>query len=330
MALFIRKEQLLACTVGQVGYYNTFLGVTLEDIEEFKKILMSMKPKGMYVYIDNLDGKTYYNERWRKNYYLFRNQFKLEFDVVFYKKQENVIDFEVELLKKALKGTSEEIGIFLNEDIVGNAIKQFKDYYKQKYDINNSNEQSKENNFQKRDYVLSDGRIIKIDSGFDSDFKLDNKKGNGFFVAYPYAYYNNYGGVFQIIFDSNGQIVEPAFDLCHQSGSYIFLEMFDSSGNMIISTKYDKTKTINSCTYIHYKITKNDKGYELVKGKTWNDEELKSFEMLSDDVIQVTKWSDKSETFYNCQTFEEHMNLSDITSLDDDESIRKTLFNNKD
>ena len=146
MAFYVGKEQLLACTVGQIEDHSLCsLGVGYEDIEEFKKILRSSIPINMAIYIDDFDGKEYLNDSWRRHYYVFQNRYRLQLDGIFEENEKViVVGMQIAMLRNSFNIALKEKGLSLNDndDPIGMAINSFKDYYDEKYQLKNPSNES--------------------------------------------------------------------------------------------------------------------------------------------------------------------------------------------
>jgi len=159
--------------------------------------------------------------------------------------------------------------------------------------------------FEDRNYELSDGRTITINSGFIDGFGeiIDKNTGNGFFMVSITNSKNKLSRNFIIVFDKDGEIVEPAFDLLNPEDNSVFVEGFFPDGSIISSNKYYEDGKPR--TYSHHKIEQTEDGYTLVAGRTWEDGMWRLFNMTSDGQIEITKCNDRSKTSYDCTTFVE-------------------------
>ncbi|MFA5408015.1 MAG: hypothetical protein WC343_04510 [Bacilli bacterium] len=157
MAFYIGKEQLLACTAGQVNHDLCSLGVSYEDMEEFIKQLNMNLPNNLFVYIDRLDGRIYYNDSWRRHYEMFKGGYRINYDTVFHQQEKSAIDIQIKIMKNSLKSSLREENIDPideEQNPIDVAIENFKNYYGERYGVENLLKQD-------RDKHSCNSKIIK-------------------------------------------------------------------------------------------------------------------------------------------------------------------------
>ena len=132
MALFVGNEQLLACTAGQVKGGIGSLGVSYEDIAEFKNHLSSLLPQEVLIYFDGLNGEqTYYNDRWRFDYGYFQERFRFKEQ----EQQARSVEIQLMILNGKLEEELSKIGKRLSskQNPIDMATENFRDYYGERY-----------------------------------------------------------------------------------------------------------------------------------------------------------------------------------------------------